>query len=111
MFSGVFRNVLWVLDYNGNGQRDGTITDRAMWLGQIRDVPVVGDWNGVGSSDKAGIFRNGLWVLDYNGNGLWDGTLTDRALWLGQTSDVPVVGTWSGTGISSTGLVQPNQTQ
>ena len=41
------------------GLRNGGITG---------DVPVVGDWNGDGTS-KVGVFRNGFfWVLDANGN-------------------------------------------
>jgi hypothetical protein len=91
--SRVFRNGLWVLDYNGNGQWDGTSVDVAAFLGQAGDVPVVGDWNGSGSS-KIGVFRNGLWVLDYNGNFQWDGTIIDRAIALGQAGDVPMAAKW-----------------
>jgi len=106
---GVFRNGLWVLDYNGNFQWDGTSIDRAASLGQSGDVPVVGDWNGSGKS-KIGIFRNGLWVLDYNGNFQWDGPgapgnpNVDVAYTLGQTGDTPVVGDWNASGWSKIGV-------
>jgi hypothetical protein len=41
---GIFRNGLWVFDYNGNFQWDGTAIDRAMALGQVGDVPMPAKW-------------------------------------------------------------------
>ena len=61
------------------------------------DVPVVGDWNGDGTS-KVGVFRQGFfWVLDANGNHQFDGTGPgqDFAFAFGGLSgDKPVVGKW-----------------
>ena len=101
--TGVFRNGLWVLDFNGNGAWDGPAVDRAFNLGQAGDFPVVGDWNKDGAT-SAGIFRNSVWVLDFNGNGVWDGLGTDRAVILGQAGDVPVVGDWDNTGSDKVGV-------
>ena len=101
--AGVFRNGVWVLDFNGNGVWDGLGTDRAVILGTAGDVAVVGDWNNDGF-DAVGVFRNGLWVLDFNGNGVWDGLGTDRAIILGTTGDVPVVGDWNNTGSDKAGV-------
>lgn len=97
-----------MLDYNGNGVWDSPSVDRAFALGQQYDIPVVGNWNGVGNTDKAGVFRNGLWVLDYNGNGVWEGPYQqgglDSAFALGQAGDVPVVGDWNGSGTAKAGV-------
>ncbi len=62
----------WILDANGDGAIDSvneTGGDQAFAFGGIQgDVPVVGDWNGSGTS-KVGVFRSGFfWVLDANGN-------------------------------------------
>jgi len=83
------------LDYNGNGQWDGCGTDRCLQIGMSGDVPLVGDWNGTGTS-KVGVFRpsDGTFYLDYNGNGQWDGCGTDRCLQIGVSGDTPLVGKW-----------------
>src|SRR5260370_136173 len=109
---GIFRNGLWVLDYNGTGWWGGPPFDRAIYLGQAGDIPVVGDWNGDGR-DKVGVFRNGLWVLDYNGNGVWEGTgaredpTKDLYTFFGQAGDIPVVGDWNGSGTKKIGVFRP----
>lgn len=102
---GVFRNGLWILDWNGNGAHDSE--DRIFWYGVTGDIPVVGDWNGDGRS-KVGVFRpNGLWTLDYNGNGLFEPSI-DRIFWWGGTGDVPVVGDWNGDGRHKVGVFKSN---
>jgi hypothetical protein len=90
----------WILDANGNGTFDGTGVgqDLAFPFGGISgDVPVVGDWNGDGTS-KVGVFRLGFfWVLDANGNHLFDGTGPGQDLAFpfgGIGGDKPVVGKW-----------------
>ena len=99
---GLFRlGFYWILDVNGNGVLDnvnGTGGDQAFAYGGIAgDVPVVGDWNGSGTS-KVGVFRQGFfWVLDANGNLSFDGTGPgqDFAFPFGGISgDVPVMGKW-----------------
>ena len=99
---GLFRlGFYWILDANGNGVLDninGTGGDQAFAYGGIAgDVPVVGDWNGSGTS-KVGFFRQGFfWVLDANGNHTFDGTGPGQDLAFpfgGISGDVPVMGKW-----------------
>jgi pimeloyl-ACP methyl ester carboxylesterase len=108
---GLFRpsDGTFYLDYNGNGQWDGCGTDRCLQIGMNGDVPLVGDWNGSGTS-KVGAFRpsDGTFYLDYNGNGTWDGCGIDRCLQIGMNGDVPLVGDWNGSGISKVGAFRPS---
>jgi hypothetical protein len=90
----------WILDANGNGTFDGTGPgqDYAFPFGGISgDVPVVGDWNGTGTT-KVGVFRLGFfWVLDANGNQQFDGTGPGGDLAFafgGIQGDKPVTGKW-----------------
>jgi flagellar hook assembly protein FlgD len=90
---------VWYLDYNGNGQWDGTPADRTAWHGFSGVLPVTGDWNGDGMTE-IGVYNpsDSVWYLDYNGNGLWDGTPTDRNAWHGFVGAVPITGDWVGAG-------------
>ena len=99
---GLFRmGFYWILDANGNGTLDninGAGGDQAFAYGGIPgDVPLVGDWNGRGTS-KVGVFRQGFfWVLDANGNHTFDGTGPGQDFAFpfgGMSGDVPVVGKW-----------------
>jgi uncharacterized delta-60 repeat protein len=96
------------LDYNGNGTWEGCGTDRCLHIGMLNDIPLVGDWNGSGTS-KVGAFRpsDGTFYLDYNGSGTWEGCGTDRCLQIGMNGDVPLVGDWNGTGTSKVGAFRP----
>jgi hypothetical protein len=99
---GIFRNGLWILDWNGNGVLDSG--DRQFTFGQPGDVPVVGDWNGTGAI-KAGLFRQGTWILDQSG--LIAGTATglpNITATYGSAGDIPVVGDWTGSGTTKIGL-------
>jgi hypothetical protein len=100
---GVFRNGLWLIDYNGNFQWGGV--DKTANIGQAGDIPVVGDWN-INGYDKIGVFRNGFWILDKNGNYQWDGTGTDQDLvaGFGQAGDIPVVAGWAGSSQDKIGV-------
>ena len=108
---GVFRPAdgTFYLDYNGNGQWDGCGSDRCLSIGMVGDVPLVGDWNGTGTS-KVGAFRpsDGTFYLDYNGNGVWDGCGTDRCLQIGMNGDIPLVGDWDGTEFAKVGVFRPS---
>lgn len=96
---GVFepQSGIWKLDFNGNGKWDGCKKDKCFGpFGYDGDIPVVGDWDGSGTS-KIGIFRpnTGEWFLDLNGNGQWDGCNVDECVaGFGQDGDLPVVGNW-----------------
>ncbi len=66
---GVFRNGLWMVDYDGDGVF--TAADRTYSYGQAGDLPVVGDWDSSGRASKIGVYRGGLWILDYDGDNAW----------------------------------------
>jgi hypothetical protein len=106
---GVYRQSTgyWYLDKNGNGAWDNCGTDSCFaWGGDPSDIPVVGDWNGSGTT-KIGVYRQatGWWYLDTNGNGQWDGCGTDACVsWGGDPTDVAVIGDWSGTGTTKIGV-------
>ena len=100
---GIFRyGYYWILDVNGNGIVDvGPGADVAFAYGSptggivggVPDVPVVGDWNGDGTT-KVGVFRLGFfWVLDTNGDKVF--TAGEQAFpFGGLAGDIPVVGKW-----------------
>ena len=91
---GIYRQGLWYLDKNGNGQWDGCDVDACVgpFGGFDSDKPVVGDWKGDGIG-RMGIYRQGLWYLDLNGNGQWDGCEIDLCTpaFGGFASDHPIV--------------------
>jgi hypothetical protein len=86
----------WYIDYNGNGQWDGTPTDK-LWgpIGVNTDIPVVADWMGDGKA-KIGMFRpgTGMWYLDANGNGVWNASSDLLRGPFGLATDKPVAGAW-----------------
>ena len=100
---------LWLLDYNGNFTWDGPGSDRYFPWGSPGDTPVLGDWNGSGTT-KVGTFgpNTGLWLLDYNGNFTWDGPGLDRYFPWGSPGDTPVLGDWNGSGATKVGTFGPN---
>jgi hypothetical protein len=97
------------LDYNGSGTWEGCGVDHCLQIGLNGDIPLVGDWNGSGTS-KVGAFRpsDGTFYLDYNGNGAWDGCGTDRCLQIGMLNDTPLIGDWNGSGASKVGVFRPS---
>jgi hypothetical protein len=117
--AGVYRQGMWYLDLDGSGTWSGCKgidvggADGCLgpFGGLSMDIPVVGDWDGNGTT-KIGIYRQGYWYLD-NGNGTWDGCrqlpsdLTKDICWGpfgGLDVDVPVVGDWSGNGKTKIGV-------
>jgi len=99
----------WFLDYNGNGVFDTGIDKVYQFGGVAGDLPVVGDWNGSGTS-KIGIFRSGFfWLLDIDGNGTFDAGIDQAFAYGGVPGDVPVTGDWTGNGITKVGVVRPFQ--
>ena len=108
---GVFRpsDGTFYLDYDGNGQWDGCGTDRCLQIGMLNDVPLVGDWDGSGTS-KVGAFRpsDGTFYLDYNGSGTWEGCSVDRCLQIGMLNDIALVGDWNGSGTAKVGAFRPS---
>ena len=80
---------IWSLDSNGNFVWE--VSDKSLSWGLPNDAPVIGDWNGNGTS-KIGIFRpsSGIWSLDSNGNYAWE--ISDTSLSWGLPNDKPAVG-------------------
>jgi uncharacterized repeat protein (TIGR01451 family) len=99
---------LWLLDYNGNSVWDGKAVDKYFPWGSPGDTPMVGDWNGSGTS-KVGTFgpKTGLWLLDYNGNFAWDGSTADKYFPWGSPGDTPLVGDWNGSGTTKVATFGP----
>ena len=95
----------WYLDINANGVWDGEPTDKYGFFGLTGGTPVVGDWNGDGTT-KIGMFKNSAWYLDYNGNGYWDGEPTDKYMYfiVPGGGDFPVTGDWNGDGKTEIGM-------
>jgi serine-aspartate repeat-containing protein C/D/E len=93
------RHGIWTI-HTGNDD----IQSKQFTFGIIGGIPVVGDWNGDGTSEL-GIFFKGEWFLDLNGNGVWD----EGDLWarLGSEADKPVVGDWDGDGKDDIGIFGP----
>ena len=96
---GVFRNGTWFVDNNGDGVYPLTGTLDAQYVfGQAGDIPVVGNWDGLGRK-RIGVFRgNGLWFLDSDGSNSWTpGTDAGSVIPIvfGQTGDKPIIGTWT----------------
>ena len=98
---GIYVNGAWYLDYNGNGVFDAGI-DKAYGFGAPGVIPVLGDWNGDGTT-KIGFYINGTWYLDYNGNGVYDAGI-DKGYAFGAPGFTPVVGDWNGDGKTEIGF-------
>jgi Divergent InlB B-repeat domain len=86
----------WFLNRNANRSWNNCNKDTCIsgFGGEAGDLPVIGDWDGTGTS-KIGVFSpaTGEWFLDFNGNGKWDEGI-DLHLSYGEPGDVPVVGKW-----------------
>lgn len=65
------------------------LADQVFSYGDPGDVPVVGDWNGDGTT-TVGVFRNGRWYLR-NPTG---GGGADIEFGFGDPGDIPIVGRW-----------------
>jgi hypothetical protein len=108
---GVFRPTTgaWYLDVDMNRAWSGCGPDGCYSFGANRDWPVVGDWNGDGTSEIA-VFRpsTGMWYLDLNANDRLDSCSIDRCLGpFGMSGDRPVAGDWNGSGTPRIGVFRP----
>jgi hypothetical protein len=79
-------------------------------FGDPRDVPLVGDWNGMGF-DSVGVYRRDtrtFYLRTCNSYRIpyTKGTI---AVTYGNPGDVPLVGDWMGNGIDSIGLYRPSE--
>ena len=104
--TGVYRNGVWYLDYNGNGVWNAGI-DKTYSFGSTGWTPVVGDWNGDGKTET-GVNRNGVFNLDYNGNGIRNDANVDKVVNFGITGYTPVAGDWNGDRKTTVGVTNGN---
>jgi hypothetical protein len=88
-------------DSNTAGPPDSTVT-----LGQAGDLPVAGNWNGIG--DRPGIFRAGIFTLKRFNN---DILCCNTTFAFGEPGDLPVAGDWNGDGIDTVGVFRPSTGQ
>src|SRR3990172_4680171 len=106
---GIFDHGTWYLDSNQSWAWDGPPADTLGEFGIRLDgaIPVVGDWNGDGTT-KIAVFMDNIYYLDVNRNWQWDGEPTDKmgVFGVGLTGAVPVVGDGNGDGISEIGIYQ-----
>jgi sugar lactone lactonase YvrE len=103
----LFQNVpgtggFYFIDRNNNHKYDGPPGDSEIGWGGAGVTPVVGDWNGDGSS-KVGLYYQGFWYLDYNGDGVFESG-TDKVYYFGNASCTPIVGDWNGSGTTKIGI-------
>jgi hypothetical protein len=96
----VFCGGYWALDYNGDGICEPG-TDKYLQWGQSFGIPVIGDWNGSGTT-KIGSWANGQFVLDYNGDYVY--SMDDKTFQWGNAGSTPVVGDWNGDGRAKVGV-------
>jgi hypothetical protein len=77
------------------------------------DIPIVGDWDGDGTT-TAGIYRppgmpfngttSGRWILTDS----YSGEFVTYDFYYGQAGDIPVVGDWDGNGTTTIGVFRPS---
>jgi hypothetical protein len=96
----------WYLDYDGNGDWNSG-SDRGYNFGVGVWTPVVGDWNGNGTT-KIGVYKDGEWRLDYDGNFAWNASGDKSYTFRGMAGWTPVIGDWNGDGKSKIGLYNTN---
>jgi hypothetical protein len=99
---------LWRFDINGNNAFDGCSVDECIAdFGAVDDIPVVGDWNGLGT-DAIGVFRpsTGQWFLDGNDNSRWETCAVEYCVLqpFGDNGTLPIVGDWNGGGTVKIGF-------
>jgi hypothetical protein len=87
------------------GPTRADVIDHVFQLGDDKDHPVTGDWNGDGIQ-TIGVFNGGRWMLDDNGDGIWEPGETQVNF--GQAGDLPVVGDWDGDGVDDLGVYRGN---
>jgi hypothetical protein len=102
--AGVFRpanGLLYLLNSNTTG-----FADYALNYGLPGDYPVVGDWDGNGTT-TIGIYRNGTFFLR-NSNTLG---FAEVVFPFGNLGDQPIAGDWDGNGVDTVGVFRPSIAQ
>lgn len=93
----------WYLDVNGNFAWDAGVDLTIPWGTGALDVPVIGDWNGDGTT-KVGVWRasDGNFYNDVNGDHTYQ--VGEGFHWPAPAGGVPVLGDWNGDGTTKCGL-------
>lgn len=102
--TGVFRpsnGLLYLKNTNTTG-----FADVAINYGIPGDYPVVGDWDGNGTT-TIGVYRNGQFMLR-NSNTIG---FADMVFPFGQPGDQPIAGDWNGDGLDTIGVYRPSTGQ
>jgi len=102
--AGVFRpanGLLYLMNSNTTG-----FADYALNYGLPGDYPVVGDWDGNGTT-TIGIYRNGTFFLR-NSNTLG---FAEIVFPFGNLGDQPIAGDWDGNGVDTIGVFRPATAQ
>jgi hypothetical protein len=102
---GVVRGKTWSMDYNGNGYWNSGDKTATLGVGDGKDKPVTGDWNGNGKTN-IGVVRGKIWYVDYDGNGYWDSGDKTATFGVGDGKDIPVTGDWNGNEKTKIGVVR-----
>jgi len=89
----------WSVNYQKNGAYDGAVDRTSAFGGMPNDIPVMGDFDGNGTIDRA-IYRNGSWLIDLD----WIGTTAWTCAFGGLAGDVPVVADVDGDGVADLGI-------
>ncbi|HMJ51360.1 MAG TPA: hypothetical protein VK540_04770 [Polyangiaceae bacterium] len=98
-------NQTWLL----RARAEGGAANFNFAYGMTGDIPVVGDWNGNGST-TIGVFRPSTvqWLLR-NSNSFGSPEVTPFAY--GQAGDIPIVGDWDGNWTTTIGVFRPSTVQ
>ena len=102
--TGVFRpsnGLLYLKNTNDTG-----FADVALNYGIPGDYPVVGDWDGNGTT-TIGVYRNGAFYLR-NENTIG---FAEIVFPFGQPGDQPIAGDWDGDGVDTIGVIRPSLSQ
>ena len=101
---GVFRSSNYTFSMRNSNTAGAA--DIAVQFGLSTDKPVVGDWDGNGTT-TIGTYRNGTFYLR-NSN---SAGFADNVFAFGQSGDQPIAGDWNGDGIDTIGVFRPSTAQ
>jgi hypothetical protein len=90
---------VWYVNYQKNGAYDGVADRISPFGGGQNDIPVLGDFDGNGTIDRA-IYRSGLWFIDFD----WSGQAARICAFGGLAGDIPVAADVDGDGVADLGI-------
>lgn len=99
---GVTTGLSWFLDKLANGRWEPT-SDLQFLYGSDTDQPLMGDWDGDGTSTPGVKRGNTYYLRNSNTSGVADITFI-----YGDAADTPIVGDWDGNGTDTIGIRRGN---